>query len=87
MGMNQCGGTIHMQTLPVQSLNSLNDQIAHFMVTRPSSLTDEDEAEAFYPRPGEPLRKSMTLMRHLLMDAQKKTAGVEEGPGSLRKGN
>ncbi|XP_030230748.1 kazrin, periplakin interacting protein b isoform X2 [Gadus morhua] len=62
----------------VQSLNSLNDQIAHFMVTRPSSLTDEDEAEAFYPRPGEPLRKSMTLMRHLLMDAQGKILQMME---------
>lgn len=52
----------------VQSLNSLNDQIAQFMVTRPCSLTDEDEA--YIPGDGGTLRKSMTLMRHLLMDAQ-----------------
>lgn len=52
----------------VQSLNSLNDQIAQFMVTRPCSLTDEDEA--FMPGERDTLRKSMTLMRHLLMDAQ-----------------
>lgn len=52
----------------VQSLNSLNDQIAQFMVTRPCSLADEDEA--FIPAERDSLRKSMTLMRHLLMDAQ-----------------
>lgn len=52
----------------VQSLNSLNDQIAQFMVTRPCSLTDEDEA--FIPGERDTLRTSMTLMRHLLMDAQ-----------------
>lgn len=52
----------------VQSLNSLNDQIAQFMVTRPCSLADEDEA--FIPGERDTLRKSMTLMRHLLVDAQ-----------------
>ncbi|GLD64202.1 kazrin-like isoform X1, partial [Lates japonicus] len=52
----------------VQSLNSLNDQIAQFMVTRPCSLADEDET--FMPGERDTLRKSMTLMRHLLMDAQ-----------------
>lgn len=52
----------------VQSLNSLNDQIAQFMVTRPCSLTDEDEA--YISGEGGTLRKSMTLMRHLLVDAQ-----------------
>ncbi|XP_014885271.1 kazrin-A-like isoform X2 [Poecilia latipinna] len=54
----------------VQSLNSLNDQIAQFMVTRPGSLADEEEA--FIPGERDTLRKSMTLMRHLLMDAQGK---------------
>lgn len=62
----------HSSLLPpfaaVQSLNSLNDQIAQFMVTRPCSPTDEDEA--FIPGEGGTLRKSMTLMRHLLVDAQ-----------------
>lgn len=54
----------------VQSLNSLNDQIAQFMVTSPCSLTDEDETFVFGER--DALRKSMTLMRHLLVDAQVK---------------
>ncbi|XP_066547476.1 kazrin isoform X2 [Amia ocellicauda] len=54
----------------VQSLNSLNDQIAHFMVNRPKALDDEDDA--FLPSEKETLKKSMTLMRHLLMDAQAK---------------
>nr|XP_057939286.1 kazrin-A isoform X4 [Doryrhamphus excisus] len=54
----------------VQSLNSLNDQIASFMVTGPKSLEQEDHA---YPPPEkETLQKSMTLMRHLLVDAQAK---------------
>ncbi|KAG5275311.1 hypothetical protein AALO_G00145980 [Alosa alosa] len=52
----------------VQSLNSLNDQIAHFMVTRPSTLTHEDQA--FLPSEKDTLKQSMALMRHLLMDAQ-----------------
>lgn len=56
----------------VQSLNSLNDQIAQFMVTRPCSLADKDEA--FIPAERDSLRKSMTLMRHLLMDAQVQTS-------------
>lgn len=54
----------------VQSLNSLNDQLAQFMVTSPCSLNDEDEA--FVPGERDTLRKSMTLMRHLLVDAQVK---------------
>lgn len=54
--------------LAVQSLNSLNDQIASFMVTGPKSL--EQEEHAFPPSDKEPLQKSMTLMRHLLVDAQ-----------------
>ncbi|XP_071331891.1 kazrin-like isoform X1 [Trachinotus anak] len=54
----------------VQSLNSLNDQIASFMVTGPKSL--EQEEPAFPPPEKETLQKSMTLMRHLLVDAQAK---------------
>ncbi|KAL3974292.1 ATP-binding cassette, subfamily B (MDR/TAP), member 8 [Sarotherodon galilaeus] len=54
----------------VQSLNSLNDQIANFMVTGPKSL--EQEEHAFPPPEKETLQKSMTLMRHLLVDAQAK---------------
>lgn len=52
----------------VQSLNSLNDQIAQFMVTRPCNLPREEEA--FVPGERDTLKKSMTLMRHLLVDAQ-----------------
>lgn len=52
----------------MQSLNSLNDQIASFMVTGPKPL--EPEEHAFCPPEKETLQKSMTLMRHLLVDAQ-----------------
>ncbi|XP_058499495.1 kazrin-like isoform X14 [Solea solea] len=54
----------------VQSLNSLNDQIASFMVTGPKSV--EQEKPVFPPSETETLQKSMTLMRHLLVDAQAK---------------
>ncbi|XP_028302220.1 kazrin isoform X1 [Gouania willdenowi] len=60
----------------VQSLNSLNDQIAQFMVTRPCSLTEEEEA--FMTGERDTLRKSMTLMRHLLMEAQGKILKMME---------
>ncbi|XP_048111492.1 LOW QUALITY PROTEIN: kazrin-like [Alosa alosa] len=60
----------------VQSLNSLNDQIAHFMVTRPSTLTHEDQA--FLPSEKDTLKQSMALMRHLLMDAQGKILKMME---------
>ena len=54
--------------LAVQSLNSLNDQIANFMVPGPKPL--EPEKHTFVPPENETLQKSMTLMRHLLVDAQ-----------------
>ncbi|CAJ1085494.1 kazrin-A isoform X4 [Xyrichtys novacula] len=54
----------------VQSLNSLNDQIASFMVTGQKPL--EQEEPAFRPPEKESMQKSMTLMRHLLVDAQAK---------------
>uniref|UniRef100_A0A3P9QJE6 Kazrin, periplakin interacting protein a n=2 Tax=Poecilia reticulata TaxID=8081 RepID=A0A3P9QJE6_POERE len=54
----------------VQSLNSLNDQIASFMVTRPKPL--EPEEQTYSPPEKETLQKSMNLMRHLLVDAQAK---------------
>uniref|UniRef100_A0A674MQH7 Kazrin, periplakin interacting protein b n=1 Tax=Takifugu rubripes TaxID=31033 RepID=A0A674MQH7_TAKRU len=60
----------------VQSLNSLNDQLAQFMVTSPCSLTDEHEV--FVPGERDTLRKSMTLMRHLLVDAQGKILKMME---------
>ncbi|KAK1799652.1 hypothetical protein P4O66_006192, partial [Electrophorus voltai] len=60
---------------PVQSLNSLNDQIAHFMVTGPKTLSREENA--FLPSERDTLSQSMALMRHLLLDAQDphKTSG------------
>ncbi|XP_068171118.1 kazrin, periplakin interacting protein b isoform X4 [Antennarius striatus] len=60
----------------VQSLNSLNDQIAQFMVTRPCSLADEDEA--FIPGERGTFQRSMALMRHLLVDAQGKILKMME---------
>ncbi|XP_029994437.1 kazrin-A isoform X1 [Sphaeramia orbicularis] len=54
----------------VQSLNSLNDQIANFMVPGPKPV--EQEEPAFIPPEKETMQKSMTLMRHLLVDAQAK---------------
>ncbi|XP_063741397.1 kazrin-A [Eleginops maclovinus] len=54
----------------VQSLNSINDQIASFMVTGAKPV--EPDQPVFAPPEKEPLQKSMTLMRHLLVDAQAK---------------
>ncbi|XP_033942780.1 kazrin isoform X5 [Pseudochaenichthys georgianus] len=54
----------------VQSLNSINDQIASFIVTGPKPV--EPDQPVFAPPEKEPLQKSMTLMRHLLVDAQAK---------------
>lgn len=70
----------------VQSLNSLNDQIAQFMVTKPCTLADEDET--FMPGERNTLRKSMTLMRHLLVDAQVRPPLSRQGhKASTDKGN
>ncbi|XP_072304822.1 kazrin-A isoform X10 [Eucyclogobius newberryi] len=57
----------------VQSLNSLNDQIANFMVPGPKPVEPEEEPDSS-PSPPERdnMHKSMTLMRHLLVDAQAK---------------
>lgn len=59
----------------VQSLNSLNDQIASFMVTSPKPMEqeqEEQEEEPITPPEKQTMHKSMTLMRHLLVDAQAK---------------
>ncbi|KAI9530957.1 hypothetical protein NQZ68_000448 [Dissostichus eleginoides] len=58
----------------VQSLNSINDQIASFIVTGPKPV--EPDQPVFAPPEKEPLQKSMTLMRHLLVDAQTAHCGV-----------
>ncbi|XP_048097870.1 kazrin-A-like isoform X2 [Alosa alosa] len=60
----------------VQSLNSLNDQIAHLMLRRPHSL--DQEQTAFLPSERQSLHQSMSLMRHLLMDAQTKILKMME---------
>ena len=52
----------------VQSLHTLNDQISHFIVTKSKAL--EEDKDPFVPAEKETLKSSMTLMRHLLMDAQ-----------------
>ncbi|KAG8505584.1 hypothetical protein J0S82_016328 [Galemys pyrenaicus] len=52
----------------VQSLHTLNDQISHFIVTKSKAL--EEDKDPFLPTEKETLKSSMTLMRHLLMDAQ-----------------
>uniref|UniRef100_A0A8C7PT69 Kazrin, periplakin interacting protein b n=1 Tax=Oncorhynchus mykiss TaxID=8022 RepID=A0A8C7PT69_ONCMY len=68
--------SLHLSLLAVQSLNSLNDQIAHFMMTRPGTLSREDEA--FMPEERDTLKDSMALMRHLLLDAQGKILKMME---------
>ncbi|XP_026131407.1 kazrin, periplakin interacting protein b isoform X1 [Carassius auratus] len=60
----------------VQSLNSLNDQIAHFMVNRPNAMSHEENT--FLPTERDTLSQSMALMRHLLMDAQGKILKMME---------
>ncbi|XP_073772232.1 kazrin, periplakin interacting protein b isoform X12 [Danio rerio] len=60
----------------VQSLNSLNDQIAHFMVNRPNAMSHEEDT--FLPTERDTLNQSMALMRHLLMDAQGKILKMME---------
>ncbi|XP_051967303.1 kazrin-like isoform X1 [Xyrauchen texanus] len=60
----------------VQSLNNLNDQIAHFMVNRPNSMSHEQDT--FLPNERDTLKQSMALMRHLLMDAQGKILKMME---------
>ncbi|XP_073681825.1 kazrin, periplakin interacting protein b isoform X4 [Garra rufa] len=60
----------------VQSLNSLNDQIAHFIVNRPNAMSHEEDT--FLPTERDTLSQSMALMRHLLMDAQGKILKMME---------
>lgn len=52
----------------VKSLHTLNDQISHFIVTKSKAL--EEDKDPFLPPEKETLKRSMMLMRHLLMDAQ-----------------
>ncbi|XP_073512882.1 kazrin isoform X10 [Phyllobates terribilis] len=52
----------------VKSLHTLNDQISHFIVAKPSAL--EDNEDIFHPTEKESLKKSMIIMRQLLIEAQ-----------------
>ncbi|XP_073441648.1 kazrin isoform X6 [Dendrobates tinctorius] len=52
----------------VKSLHTLNDQISHFIVAKPSAL--EDNEDIFHPTEKESLKKSMIIMRQLLVEAQ-----------------
>ncbi|XP_035200413.1 uncharacterized protein LOC118177114 isoform X1 [Oxyura jamaicensis] len=64
------GQQCQLMEAAVESLHSLNDQISHFIVNKSKTL-DEDE-DAFLPSEKESLKSAMMLMRHLLMDAQKR---------------
>ncbi|KAG8142488.1 hypothetical protein E2320_006390, partial [Naja naja] len=56
----------------VQSLRTLNDQISDFIVHKAKALEEEqdDQPQAFLPGGSSTLRRSMSLMTQLLMDAQ-----------------
>ncbi|XP_019747967.1 kazrin, periplakin interacting protein b isoform X1 [Hippocampus comes] len=69
----------------VQSLNSLNDQIAQFMLSRPWSPSDDEHHFLTREQDGDPFTKSMTLMRHLLMDAQGKVLKMMEDNKQLAR--
>ncbi|XP_036599617.1 putative uncharacterized protein C1orf196 [Trichosurus vulpecula] len=62
------GQQCQLMEAAVQSLHTLNDQISHFVVTKSKTL--EEDKDPFLPTEKESLKNSMTLMRHLLMDAQ-----------------
>ncbi|KAM6435494.1 kazrin isoform 1-T1 [Liasis olivaceus] len=65
----------------VQSLRTLNDQISDFVVHKAKALDEDDHA--FPPHESSTLKKSMSLMTQLLMDAQAKIAGMMEGNQQL----
>ncbi|XP_032087488.1 putative uncharacterized protein C1orf196 [Thamnophis elegans] len=55
----------------VQSLRTLNDQISDFIVHKAQALEEDDGSlQAFLPAESGTLRRSMSLMTQLLMDAQ-----------------
>ncbi|XP_042335442.1 kazrin isoform X1 [Sceloporus undulatus] len=66
----------------VQSLHTLNDQISDFIVDKAKVLTEDDE-NAFLPDEKDTLKNSMSLMRHLLMDAQANIQRMMEGNQQL----
>ncbi|XP_056681252.1 kazrin isoform X1 [Monodelphis domestica] len=70
------GQQCQLMEAAVQSLHTLNDQISHFVVTKSKTL--EEDQDPFLPTEKESLKNSMTLMRHLLMDAQAKILSMME---------
>uniref|UniRef100_A0A803KDS7 Kazrin, periplakin-interacting protein n=3 Tax=Xenopus tropicalis TaxID=8364 RepID=A0A803KDS7_XENTR len=60
----------------VKSLHTLNDQISHFIVAKPSAL--EEDEDTFHPVEKESLKKSMIIMRQLLVEAQAKILKMME---------
>ncbi|XP_018081566.2 kazrin isoform X3 [Xenopus laevis] len=60
----------------VKSLHTLNDQISHFIVAKPSAL--EEDEDVFHPAEKESLKKSMIIMRQLLVEAQAKILKMME---------
>ncbi|XP_075461195.1 kazrin isoform X4 [Ascaphus truei] len=60
----------------VKTLHTLNDQISHFIVAKPSAL--EEHEDVFHPVEKESLKKSMVIMRQLLVEAQAKILKMME---------
>nr|XP_033777250.1 kazrin isoform X2 [Geotrypetes seraphini] len=77
------GQQCQMMESAVQSLHTLSDQISNFVVTKSTTL--EGNENAFLPDEGESLKKSMTLMRHLLADAQAKILRMMEDNKQLAR--
>ncbi|XP_039697959.1 uncharacterized protein LOC120585701 [Pteropus medius] len=70
------GQQCQLMEAAVKSLHTLNDQISHFIVTKSKAL--EEDKDPFLPPEKETLKRSMILMRHLLMDAQAKILSMME---------
>lgn len=72
----------------VQSLRTLNDQISDFIVHKAKALEEEEDGghpqQAFLPGESSTLRRSMSLMTQLLMDAQ--VSPWTEEPADLLRG-
>ncbi|XP_053307462.1 kazrin isoform X2 [Spea bombifrons] len=73
---NVFGQQCEVMEAAVKSLHTLNDQISHFIVAKPCPL--EDDGDVFHPVEKESLKKSMILMRQLLVEAQAKILRMME---------
>ncbi|XP_072334491.1 kazrin-A isoform X2 [Scyliorhinus torazame] len=60
----------------VQSLDSLNEQITYFIAHK--SVMEDRQGDDSLPEEQDPLKKSLSLMRHLLMDVQAKILSTME---------